>query len=160
MSKNRDWLWVMLAGALGSFLVLVGLVVFPTPPATHKILAGGASEVEVEPTGPLPLMDLAAYEAQKPKGGARLEGICRLVQNSEGFYGLRLQAHEENWRGEFVFIEQDRPQARIIFEALKDGKEHLLTVEVRPVTYNTREGRTADGSRLIRIVSTEIDKHD
>jgi hypothetical protein len=75
-------------------------------------------------------MDLAAYVVQRPPDGARVTGDCQLIKNGDGIYGVELR---DGARSEVAVVSKHSATARDVFEALKDGGKHRLTMDVRPV---------------------------
>jgi hypothetical protein len=127
---------------LHAVIVAAGVLLLLLGGAGLSFFEGRISGIiaELSPHPPLPAMDLAAYKAQRPPGGARVTATCHIQQNSSGVYGVWLSA---NGRFETAYVSQSAPEARDVFQALKDGQEHWLTLEIRPLT--ERDGITVTG---------------
>jgi len=137
-------LGVVGAGALMMMLACGGVVAFV---AFKKV-----REVSAAVSKPPEEMDLLAYKAQRPRVGAIIKGRAKIAQKmSDGF---RLELHADS-KQEQVLADLDTKDGKDLFEILKDGKEHEVTLHVQPTSYENQLGWTMDASKLVRVVAKE-----
>jgi hypothetical protein len=93
-----------------------------------------------------------------------LTADCKLIQNSNGVYRVMLNTSEDGFALEDATILQGAAAARGVFEALKDGKEHRLTLEIRPMVgsdgilstnpFTGQESPDTEDSIILRVVQS------
>ncbi len=147
------WIFCCIIALSVLLVVLIGAVM---DKVTKQGAAGGPIPEMESPAGPLPEMEFPAYVVQRPAYGARVTADCRLQQNSNGLLGVRLFS---DLRWETAFVRYRAPAAEDVWEALKDGKEHKLTLEIRPMTAadgitgtNIFGRKVSEASIIIRVI--------
>jgi hypothetical protein len=145
------WAWIVGGSAVGVLLLgLIGILIIVSVSSGRR--AGQTAKAQLPDD-----MTLAAYLVQRPDKPTRITVVCNLddyynfaySNSASTHYGMRIK-QDSPYASDHAWVLKESEAGRAVFEALKDGTEHTLTLAM--VWQGPDGTRTPPGKQGIAIV--------